>query len=125
MISEPGERVWIACGEANMRMAKYMADDREATIKLLTGFDSCLLGVVPYHGHLKAAYSVSQIINVLAEEMDRDEAYEYFSFNVVRSVEYDDSEDAPLLVFDVTEEIEDDRHQETTTFQPVPPASTN
>jgi len=125
MTREPGERSWLSNGEANLRMAKYMADDREVTIKLMTGFDSCLLGVVPFDEHLCAVYSVSQIINVLSEQMDRDEAYEYFGYNIVRSVEYDSSEDSPLLVFDITEELDDDFNQETDKFEPVPPASTN
>lgn len=125
MINEPGERMWISNGEANLRLAKFMADDREVTIKLLTGFDSCLVGVVPFEEHLKAVYSVSQIINVLAKDMDRDEAYDYFGYNVVRSVEYDSSEDAPMLVFDVTDDIENDSDQETGKFEPVPPASKN
>lgn len=125
MTEQKDGRKWFSEGHENFLLAKHFADDRETTVKLLTGFDDCVLGVATLGEALRVVYSVSQMVNVLAEDMERDEAYEYFNYNVVRSVEYDDSPDTPILIFDITEDVELEPGDGQGSFEPVPPASTN
>jgi hypothetical protein len=47
------------------------------------GFDAAILGVSSYSR--KIVYSISKCIDILAEEMDYEEAIEYFEFNVLGS----------------------------------------
>jgi hypothetical protein len=53
-------------------------------IALLDGYDDCIIGLgqsSPDEAY-KVIYDRSKIIDRLMEDMDRDDAYEYFDFNI-------------------------------------------
>lgn len=124
-------RKWITSGDANYEIATHMADDQELSIKLLSGFNDCLLGVTNFETHACSIYSVSQIIDVLSLDMERDEAYEYFGFNIERAVEHEQSSGtAPILCYDLTESLVkfgdvDDEDEPEPEQKTVPPPSMN
>lgn len=56
-------------------------------IALLDGYDDCIIGLgqsSPDSAY-KVIYDRSKIIDRLMEDMDRDDAYEYFDFNIAGS----------------------------------------
>ena len=118
-------REWITEGDLNFKLVQEMANDQETTILLLSGFDDCLLGTAEQEDGLVAVYSVSQCIDSLAESMSKTDALEYFHFNVVRSVEYQDSASRPILCWDETEVIEYTEAGEGEDNDAVPPPSDN
>lgn len=50
----------------------------------LDGFDNCIIGVVEEFGNgPRILYSKEKIIDELCEEMTREEALEYYDFNIL------------------------------------------
>jgi len=50
-----------------------------------TGFEKALIGITAEDESVKAVISVNKCIDILAEDMSRQEADEYFWFNIARS----------------------------------------
>lgn len=46
------------------------------------GFDNAIIGVDDSFGDIRLIYSVSKCIEILSEDMDEEEAVEFFDFNV-------------------------------------------
>ncbi len=68
---------------------------------LLTGFDDCILGFANTDDddYLRAVYSVSQIMDNLCEDMPREDAWEHLHFNIIGSIQFQES-NSPVLVYD-------------------------
>lgn len=60
------------------------ANNQETEVLLLTGFDDALMGTTGEGENLRACYSEQKCFEILMQdqEMDRDEALDYFYFNV-------------------------------------------
>jgi hypothetical protein len=61
------------------------AELREFEVALVDGFDEAIIGLVSFRpsDDPVVAYSIKRIIaQLMAEGCDRDDAYEYFSFNI-------------------------------------------
>ena len=60
--------------------------DEDHSILLADGFEEAFIGVVESMGlNPKACYSYSKCIEILSNEMNHEEAIEYFEFNVAGS----------------------------------------
>ncbi len=64
-------------------MIEYVNENAEGAV-LLTGFDNCIIGVVEEFGNgNRVLYSKEKIIQKLMEDMNEEEAYEYFDYNIL------------------------------------------
>ena len=57
-------------------------EDRELAVLLADGLDDAFLGVDVTGEEPRAVYSIDDCIRVLSEDMDAEDAEEYFWFNV-------------------------------------------
>ena len=60
-------------------------DERELTLLLADGLDDAFLGVDVTSGTPRAVYSIDACLRILSEDMDGDDAEEYFWFNVANA----------------------------------------
>ena len=64
-------------------MIEYVNENAEGAV-LLTGFDNCIIGVVEEFGNgNRVLYSKEKIIQKLMEDINEEEAYEYFDYNIL------------------------------------------
>jgi len=64
-------------------ISKILEQYDDVTFLKLDGFDSSIIGVSEnFNESHKLIYSVSKIIKILEKDMTREEAFEYFTFNV-------------------------------------------
>lgn len=77
------------------------ATNQETEVLLLSGFDDALLGTTGEGETLRACYSEQRCFEILMQEheMDRDEALDYFYFNVQPIT---DAEGGPLFIDSLT-----------------------
>lgn len=52
-------------------------------IIIADGFDDCLIGITVVDGEWVALYNAFSIVSKLAQEMDWDEALDYFEYNIL------------------------------------------
>ena len=57
-------------------------EERELTLLLADGFEDAFLGVDVTGDEPRAVYSIDACLRILSEDMDPDDAEEYFWFNV-------------------------------------------
>ena len=64
-------------------MIDYINEHAEGAI-ILTGFDDCIVGITEEFGNgNRVLYSKEKIIQKLMEDMNEEEAYEYFDYNII------------------------------------------
>jgi hypothetical protein len=59
------------------KLAKIVPD-----LLFADGYDDCILGITVRDDEAVVLYSTEKIVNKLSEEMELEEAYEYFDFNI-------------------------------------------
>jgi len=79
-------------------MSNYVAIISESNPKafVMDGYDNCIIGI---SSTLVLVYSMSQLITTLMvqDDMTREDAIEWYSYNMVRSLDYL-GENAPIFV---------------------------
>lgn len=55
---------------------------KESEAMIITGFGEALMGYCDFHGELVAAYDIDKCIDIIAQDMDYDDAIDYFYFNI-------------------------------------------
>jgi hypothetical protein len=63
-----------------MTLDQFLSEDE---VKVMDGFNDCIIGIATQGGHRVAIYDEEKIIESLVENgMDYHEATEYYSFNI-------------------------------------------
>lgn len=75
---------------------------RDEECLVADGFDDAVIGIL-YGDHSKTVYSVSKMLDILTadEEMTREDAVEYFEYNIAGAYL---GEKTPIYVYDFNEE---------------------
>jgi hypothetical protein len=68
--------------KSSRQLLHYLKENSPDT-KLCTGFNSALVGVTEAFGGLVAVYDKEKILNKLEINMSREDAEEYFDYNIV------------------------------------------
>ncbi|MDK9789795.1 hypothetical protein [Vibrio sp. D431a] len=59
------------------------AYENDLKLKFADGFDEAILGISQYLGNDQVVYDSNKCIDILTEQMDSDEALEYFHTNLI------------------------------------------